>query len=135
MTIGAIVVGICTGIVSGFGVGGGTLLLLYLTAVMGMEQYAAGGINLLYFLCCAPAALVSHIRQRRVDWQAVLWCTVTGVVTSVTFSLIASALPAQLLRRLFGVLLLYVGSKELFSHHQKTAVSVKSDKKLQKKSK
>ena len=32
---------------SGFGVGGGTLLLVYLTAVAGVDQHLAQGINLL----------------------------------------------------------------------------------------
>ena len=122
MTVLAIAVGILTGIVSGFGVGGGTLLLVYLTAVAGMEQYAASGTNLLYFLCCAPTALISHIRQKRVVWQACLWCTVGGVATSVAAALIAPLLPATWLRRLFGVLLLYVGFKELFFKNQKTAL-------------
>ena len=40
-------VGAVTGVLSGFGVGGGTLLLLWLTLVQGMEQIQAGGVNLL----------------------------------------------------------------------------------------
>ena len=43
----AFVVGLVTGILSGFGVGGGSLLMLYLTMFAGVQQYAAGGINLL----------------------------------------------------------------------------------------
>ena len=49
------IVGAATGVLSGFGIGGGTLLVLYLTAVGGIEQTIAGGINLLYFIGCAPA--------------------------------------------------------------------------------
>lgn len=109
-----IAVGIATGIISGFGVGGGSLLVLYLTAVMGTEQYVASGINLLYFLCCAPAALWSHIRQKRVEWQAVVWCVAVGAVTSVGAAFVASYLSSNLLRRLFGGLLLYIGVRELF---------------------
>ena len=40
-------VGTATGVLSGFGVGGGTLLLVYLTAVAGADQHLAQGINLL----------------------------------------------------------------------------------------
>ena len=109
-----ITVGILTGIISGFGVGGGSLLVLYLTAVMGVAQYTASGVNLLYFLCCAPTALWSHIRQKRVDWQAVIWCAAVGAVTSVGAAFAASYLPSDLLRRLFGGLLLYIGVRELF---------------------
>ncbi len=114
MTLLAIAVGAATGIISGFGIGGGSLLILYLTAFAAVDQYTAGGINLLYFLCCAPTALVSHIRHRRVEWAAVLWCTVSGVVTSAAAAFVASGMSTDLLRRLFGVLLLYIGTRELF---------------------
>ena len=110
----AILVGLLTGILSGCGVGGGSLLILYLTAIRGVEQYTAGGINLLYFLCCAPTALVSHIRQKRIEWKAVLWCSIAGAVTSLIAAYVASQMNTDLLRRMFGVLLLYIGAKELF---------------------
>ena len=46
----AFVVGLLTGVLSGCGIGGGSLLLLWLTLVQDMPQFTAGGINLLYFL-------------------------------------------------------------------------------------
>lgn len=114
-----IIVGLLTGILSGFGVGGGSLLILYLTAFAGVNQYTAGGINLLYFLCCAPTALVSHIRQKRVVWPAIWWCSVAGAVTSVVAAWVASNMDTDLLRRLFGILLIAVGLREVFCKKQK----------------
>ena len=111
--------GLVTGVISGFGIGGGSLLILYLTAFAWMDQYTAGGLNLLYFLFCAPAALISHIKNKLVDWKTVLFCTVTGVVTSVGAAFAAAAIDVSLLRRLFGVLLLYIGVKELFCKSSK----------------
>ena len=95
-------VGLLTGVLSGCGIGGGSLLLLWLTLVQDMPQFTAGGINLLYFLACAPAALVSHLKNHLIDRSAVKFCVPFGAMTS-------------LLRRLFGVLLLYIGAKELFT--------------------
>ncbi len=115
MKIVEFLVGLATGVISGFGIGGGSLLILYLTAVAGVDQYAAGGINLLYFIGCAPASLISHIRAKRIVWQAVLFCTLTGVATSVAAAFLGARLETGLLRRLFGVLLLYIGYKELFA--------------------
>ena len=59
----SVLAGLATGILSGFGIGGGSLLLLYLTLAAGMSQYQAGGINLLYFIACAPTALWSHVKN------------------------------------------------------------------------
>ena len=109
----AIIVGTLTGIISGFGIGGGSLLVLYLTAFANVSQYTAGGINLLYFIGCAPAALVGHIRNKSIEWQAVLWCALGGIATVIPTALLAANLDTNLLRRLFGFLLLYIGIKEL----------------------
>ncbi len=115
----AIAVGLVTGIISGFGIGGGSLLIVYLTAFASVDQYTAGGINLLYFLCCAPIALISHIKHRRVEWQAVLWCTLAGVVTCAASAFLSGIIHTDLLRRLFGGLLLYIGVRELCVKPQK----------------
>ena len=60
-------VGALTGILSGFGVGGGTLLLVYLSAVTGMEQHQAQGINLLYFLPAAALAIPKHWKNEYIE--------------------------------------------------------------------
>ncbi len=110
----AAAVGLLTGILSGFGIGGGSLLLLYLTLCAGVGQYQAGGVNLLYFLACAPAALISHRKNGLIDSSAVKYCVPAGVFTSICAALFAARLSTDLLRRAFGVFLLYIGAKELF---------------------
>lgn len=113
-----IVIGLATGIISGFGVGGGSLLVLYLTAFAGISQYEAGGVNLLYFIGCAPAALFGHIRSGAIEWRAVLWCGIAGVCTAIPSAMMAAAMDTRLLYRLFGIILLYIGVKELFTKKQ-----------------
>ena len=110
----AFLAGLLTGVLSGCGIGGGSLLVLWLTLFEGMPQFTAGGINLLYFLACAPAALVSHVKNRLIDRKAVLFCVPAGA------ALLASHTDVSLLRRLFGVLLLVIGAKELFTKRKNT---------------
>lgn len=100
------------------GIGGGSLLLLWLTLVQDMPQFTAGGINLLYFLACAPAALVSHLKNHLIDRGAVKFCVPFGAMTSLLASFAAAGTDTSLLRRLFGVLLLYIGAKELFTKRE-----------------
>ena len=107
-------VGAATGVLSGFGVGGGTLLLVYMTVFAGVDQHLAQGINLLYFLSCAPAALISHRKNGLIEREAVKCCVPAGVVTSVLSALLAARVDTDLLRRAFGVVLLYIGVKETF---------------------
>ncbi len=112
--------GLLTGVLSGFGIGGGSLLLLYLTLFAGLSQFEAGGINLLYFIACAPAALYAHVKNGLVEGRAVRWCVAAGVLTSVAAAFLAARMDTDWLRRLFGVFLLYIGAKELFSRREKT---------------
>ncbi len=113
MDIIEFLVGLLTGVLSGFGIGGGSLLILYLTGVAGVNQYVAGGINLLYFLFCAPAALISHIKNRLIDTKTVIWCTAAGILTSLLAAWVAGMIEVTLLRRIFGIFLLYIGIREL----------------------
>jgi Predicted permeases len=110
-----IIIGLLAGILSGFGIGGGTLLILWLTLAENMSQLQAGGINLLYFIACAIPALISHAKNKLIDKSALICCTLSGIPACIGASLLASAIDVSLLRRAFGVLLLFIGFKELFS--------------------
>ena len=112
--LSAALAGAATGILSGFGVGGGTLLLIYLTAIAGMAQQQAQGINLLYFLPSAAAALPAHIRHGYVEKSVLLPAILAGLVCALLASWAATGLDTGLLRRCFGGFLLVVGLRELF---------------------
>ncbi len=112
-------IGAITGILSGFGIGGGSLLILWLTMMEHLPQYTAAGINLLYFLYCAPTALVSHIRHHLIQKKIAGWCILSGCLVSPLASVAAGLLPMDWLRRGFGILLLILGFRELFSHSSK----------------
>lgn len=106
--------GAVTGVLSGFGVGGGTLLLIYLTAFAGMEQTMAQGINLLYFLPAAATALPSHIKNGYIEKKVAVPAIAAGLICSAAAAWAATALDVELLRKCFGLFLLYIGITELF---------------------
>lgn len=111
-----VLVGAATGVLSGFGVGGGTLLLVYLTAVLGMEQHLAQGINLLYFLPAAALALPAHWKNGYIEKKALLPAIGAGLVCAALAAWVASGMETGLLRRCFGGFLILVGLSQLFSH-------------------
>ena len=71
--------GTATGILSGFGVGGGTLLLIYMTTFAGVPQNLAQGVNLLYFLPTAATALPAHIKNGYIDGKTVWPAALAGL--------------------------------------------------------
>ena len=109
----ALVIGLLTGILSGFGIGGGTILMIYLTAFAAFPQKIAQGINLLYFIPTAAAALILHSKHHQLKWNAVLPAALCGCATAAAFSFLAMGMDLTLLRRLFGVFLLFTGISEL----------------------
>ena len=107
--LGAFTAGAVTGVLSGFGVGGGTLLLVYMTLVAGEEQTLAQGINLLYFLPAALLALPAHRKNGYIERKALLPAISAGLVCAGAAAWAATAVDVGLLRRCFGVFLVFVG--------------------------
>lgn len=105
--------GTAAGVLSGMGLGGGSLLLLYLTAFAGVDQHLAQGINLLYFLPTAASALPAHWKNGYVVRSALLPAIGAGLAAAAPAAWIATALDAALLRKCFNLFLLYVGLREL----------------------
>ena len=110
-----ILAGAATGVLSGFGVGGGSLLLIYMTNFAGVEQTLAQGVNLLYFLPTAATALPTHFKNGYVDKSAAVPAILAGLAGTGLAAWIATALEVELLRRCFGLFLLYIGLRELFA--------------------
>ena len=104
-----------TGIRSGFGVGGGTLLLIYMTAFAGLPQEQAQGINLLYFLPAAAASLPAHAKNGFLEKPVLLPAIAAGLLCAGLGAWTATGMDTALLRRLFGVFLLFIGVRELFA--------------------
>lgn len=110
----AVIIGAVTGVISAWGIGGGTLLVLYMSAFTKISQHAAQGINLLYFLPTSAAALVSHIRNKLVDWKCVIPAIIAGVPVAVLTSLLALNLDTKILSKCFSVFVIIVGVSEFF---------------------
>lgn len=105
--------GMGCGVLSAWGVGGGTLLLLVMTLFFGVDQAAAQGVNLLYFLPTAAMGLIWHRQNGLLD-KALLRRTVPwALVTAAAASWAATALDVTLLRRPFGIFLLIAAAVTL----------------------
>lgn len=115
----AVLAGATTGILSAFGVGGGTLLLIFLSVFAGVPQQTAQGINLLYFLPASSASLPSHFRNGMIEKRVLLPAICFGVLSTAGFAWLATAMETQLLRRFFGAFLLAIGFWELFGPRKK----------------
>ena len=106
--------GFGTGILSAWGVGGGTLLLLIMTLFLGVDQVTAQGINLLYFLPTAGMGLLFHRKNGLLDKQVIFRAVPVGILTAAAAAWLATAMDIAVLRKPFGVLLLLTGITTLW---------------------
>ena len=112
--VSAVLAGLVCGVLSGFGIGGGSLLMVWLTAVLSMEQRTAQGVNLLYFLPTAACSLIFHVKNKQIVWKAVIPAVVAGCLTAIPGAVLAGNLDTELLRKLFGGFLILIGLSEVF---------------------
>lgn len=106
--------GLLCGILSGFGIGGGSLLMVWMTAVAALDQKTAQSINLLYFLPTSVGALIFHIKNRMICWKAVIPAALGGCATAALTAWLSAGMDMGLLRKLFGGFLLVIGALELW---------------------
>lgn len=110
----AFLCGFATSILSAWGVGGGTLLLLVMTLFLGVDQRTAQGVNLLFFLPTAAAALLFHWKQGYLDRPTLKSALPWAVALALAGAWIATAVDVDILRRPFGVYLLASGATMLW---------------------
>lgn len=108
-----IIVATGLGFLSGLGTGGGSLLILYLTLLCGMEQTEARAINLMFFIPSAVIACLFRWKQGHLQLKNVLPAILAGSVAAGLFSYWSVDWNVQILRKLFGGLMLLTGIKEL----------------------
>jgi len=102
-------------VIGALGMGGGSVLIIYLTAYLGLEQLAAQGINLVFFLPVAAVALIFHHKHSLIKWKVALLCAAVGLAGVYFGQMIAMRVGSELLQKLFGGFLLIIGLREIFA--------------------
>ena len=115
----SVLVGTILGVLSGLGTGGGSLLILWLTLMLGMDQETARSINLMFFIPSALVACLFRWKQGRVDIKKVLPAIIAGSIASGLFTFLSRDMDTTILRKLFGGLLIVTGLRELLYRPKK----------------
>lgn len=108
-----LLVGTVLGFLSGLGIGGGSLLIIWLSLVLGMDQPSARGINLLFFIPSALVACLFRLKQGQIHLKKILPAIASGCLAAGICSWLSGYLNLELLKKLFGGLLIVTGLREL----------------------
>ena len=96
-------------ILSGLGVGGGGLFVIYLVLFTSLLQLQIQGINLAFFLFSSAASLSIHLTKRKIFWAAVAIMSASGIVGAILGSMLSAKADEALLRKIFGAMLVISG--------------------------
>ena len=113
------IVAVFTATLSGTGVGGGGLYVIYLTLVRDVPQLTAQGINLAFFIAGALASMLLHLRKRKFVFPLVLTMGLLGALGSLAGALLAKMLDTVVLSKCFGAMLVLCGFRTLFAKVKK----------------
>lgn len=109
-----LLIGILLGFLAGMGVGGGSLLLLWLTQVVMMPQPQARILNLLFYLPAALTATLFRGRKSAIQPGITIPALTAGCIAAVISSLASRYLNIEIMKKLLGGLLILTGLREVF---------------------
>lgn len=110
-----IVIGVISGIVSGTGMGGGTILIFLLTFFCGLEQHIAQATNLIFFIPTSLIAIIVNVKNKNVNLKLGLIIAVYGIFGAIVGANVSMHLDMKSLRKYFGIFLLVVSVHEIYS--------------------
>ena len=110
-----ILTGAFSGIFSGIGMGGGTILIFFLTFIMGIEQHIAQATNLIFFIPTSIVAIIVNLKNKNIDLKLATIISICGVIGAIIGANIAINIDVGLLKRFFGIFLAVVAINEIYS--------------------
>lgn len=113
-----VLIGLISGIISGTGMGGGTILILLLSIFMGLDQHVAQATNLVFLVPTAIAAIFISLKKKIIDLRAGVVVIIVGVVGATIGAIISSKMNVNLLKKFFGIFLLIIAIYEIYSWYK-----------------
>lgn len=115
----SVLAGALLGYLAGIGIGGGSLLIMFLTLGLNMPQADARAINLMFFIVSAGAVTYCRRKKGELRLGKILPAILAGCACAAIFSWIGFLIDVEKLKKAFGILLLVTGLRELFYRPRK----------------
>lgn len=115
MNIIALLAGLLSGILGAMGLGGGSVLIIYLALFTDTKQLTAQGINLLFFIPIALIAVTVYAFKKQIKWRIVIPFALGGILGAVAGIMLTDVLGGRFTAKLFGGLLVILGIKEIIT--------------------
>lgn len=118
-TLLSLLAGFLAGVTGSMGLGGGSVLLIYLTVFAGVPQLTAQGINLIFFLPTAALALFIYSKKKIIKWKQIIPIMLFGTLGTIVSSWTVNFINVDFLRKIFGGLIASLGIYEIIKKKKK----------------
>lgn len=108
-------IGLISGIVSGTGMGGGTILIFLLTFLLGVEQHIAQAANLIFFIPTSIIAIIVNIKNKNIDIKLAILISIFGIFGAILGANISIHTDVNILKKIFGAFLTVIAIHEIYS--------------------
>ncbi len=119
MIIAALLAGLLSGIIGAMGMGGGAVLIIYLTLFADVKQLTAQGINLLFFIPIGLIAVLIYAKRRQIKWKITIPLALGGLLGALLGLWFTGILGSKLIAKIFGGFLVLLGIIEIFRKNKK----------------
>ena len=113
--MGEIIIGLISGIVSGTGMGGGTILIFLLTSICGLEQHIAQATNLIFFIPTSIVAIIVNLKNKNINIKLGVLISLFGILGAIIGANISLKLNVNILKKCFGTFLAIIALNETYS--------------------
>ena len=120
-------IGLISGIVSGTGMGGGTILIFFLTFMLGIDQHVAQATNLIFFIPTSIVAIVVNFKNKNIDLKLAIIITIFGILGAIIGANISIHVDVKILKKCFGIFLAIIAINEIYSITKKYKKSKKKE--------
>lgn len=110
-----IIIGLVSGIVSGTGMGGGTILIFLLTFMCGIEQHIAQATNLIFFIPTSIVAIIVNIKNKNIDLKLATIISLFGILGAIIGANLSIYTDVNKLRKYFGIFLAVIAIHEIYT--------------------
>ena len=115
----ALIAGLFAGTAGAMGLGGGAVLIIHLALFTDTPQLESQGINLLFFIPIALAAVTVYAIKKNIKWRLVLKTAVWGLAGSAAGLMLTDSIGGEITGKIFGGLLIIMGLLEIFGKKEK----------------
>lgn len=109
-----IIFGLIAGMVTGLGMGGGTVLILLLSIFMKLDQHIAQATNLVFFIPTSLAAIITNVKHKNVDLKLAINISFFGVIGAIIGAIISDNISSEHLRKYFAIFIFIIALHEVY---------------------